>query len=78
MIRIGRWDAADGPKGIFYEDADPRDLVISRWEVADESGGEKRKSKLYKDSDDSVVIFNIVWIRKPLAFRSSNVFAVIG
>jgi len=55
-IRIGRWGAADGPEGIFYEDVDPRDLVISRWEVADESGGEK-KFKLYKGSDDSVVIF---------------------
>ena len=40
-IRIGRRGAADGPEEIFCEDADPPDLVIGRWEVADKSGGEK-------------------------------------
>jgi hypothetical protein len=40
-IRIGRWGATDGPEEIFHKDADPRDLVIGRWEVANEPGGKK-------------------------------------
>jgi len=56
-IRIGRWGATDGPEGIFHKNADP---VI--WWSADEklpmNQEGKRKSKLYRDSDNSIVIFS--------------------
>ena len=59
-IRTGRWGAVNGPEGIFYEDADPRGLVIGRWGSCQWSQEGRRKPELYEDSNDSVVIFNIV------------------
>ena len=40
QIGIGQWSEADGPGRIFREDADPYGLMVGRWGVADELGGE--------------------------------------
>ena len=47
-------------RGICFEDADPLALVFGRWRVADE--GRRRGSELYKNLDDLVVIFKVVYL----------------
>ena len=66
-VRGGRWSRDRWARRIYHKDADPRGLVIGRWELPTSQKG-KEESELYGDSDDSVVIFSIVYFRKYFLF----------
>ena len=59
-------ESARWTRGIYHEDADLSVLVFGRWIVADEVKG--RGSGPYKNLDDSVVIFKVVYLLDSLFF----------